>query len=155
MQVKRFISTVLRYTFTYILVIFKNRYKLKSVRKADTFDEPVWPKLKKRDLNATKAYKGLCHICGKHFSHLWVHLNSHSDVPTDTCDICGKGFPTLTASITFVLIISLVDRFPIKSQSVAAHSDAQRCRYALRNMWQTIQNQVRGDFRNSVPHIYD
>ncbi|KAG4069945.1 hypothetical protein HA402_015169 [Bradysia odoriphaga] len=51
-----------------------------------------WPKLKKRDLIETKAYRGLCHLCGKEYQHLWVHLQSHSDAPTETCDICGKGF---------------------------------------------------------------
>lgn len=51
-----------------------------------------WPKLKKRDLVETKAYRGLCHLCGKEYQHLWVHLQSHSEVPTETCDICGKGF---------------------------------------------------------------
>lgn len=70
-----------------------------------------WPKLKKRDLVGTKAYRGLCHLCGKEYQHLWVHLQSHSDYPTETyvilsslenfskkknfysrCDICGKGF---------------------------------------------------------------
>lgn len=40
----------------------------------------------------TKAYRGLCHLCGKEFQHLWVHLKSHNTMPTDTCDICGKGF---------------------------------------------------------------
>lgn len=51
-----------------------------------------WPKLKKRDLIEKKAYRGLCHICGREFQHLWVHLQFHRATPTDTCDICGKGF---------------------------------------------------------------
>lgn len=48
-----------------------------------------WPKLKKRDLVETKAYRGLCHLCGKEYQHLWVHLQSHSEVPTETYDNYG------------------------------------------------------------------
>lgn len=62
------------------------------------------PKLKKRDLNQSKAYVGLCHICGKNFNHLWVHLQSHSDIPTDTCDICGKGFRSKTSLSLHILM---------------------------------------------------
>lgn len=67
------------------------RYILKNRPKTGLFDEP-FPKLKKKDLIEPKAYQGLCHLCGKHFQHLWVHLQSHSSIPTETCDICGKGF---------------------------------------------------------------
>lgn len=59
----------------------KVRYKLKNRPKTGLFDES-FPKLKKRDLIEPKAYQGLCHLCGKHFQHLWVHLQSHSLFPT-------------------------------------------------------------------------
>lgn len=59
----------------------KVRYKLKNRPKTGLLDEP-FPKLKKRDLIEPKTYQGLCHLCGKHFQHLWVHLQSHSLIPT-------------------------------------------------------------------------
>lgn len=74
-----------------LIALGKVRYKLKNRPKTGLFDES-FPKLKKRDLIEPKAYQGLCHLCGKHFQHLWVHLQSHSLIPTETCDICGKGF---------------------------------------------------------------
>lgn len=58
------------------------RCKMKNSSKRKSADD--WPKLKKRDLVGTKAYRGLCHLCGKEFQHLWVHLQSHSDYPTET-----------------------------------------------------------------------
>lgn len=68
------------------------RYTLKGPKRNSRNTDPIWPKLTKRDLHITKAYRGLCHLCGKEFQHLWVHLQSHSEVPTETCDMCGKGF---------------------------------------------------------------
>lgn len=68
------------------------RYTLKGPKRKPSNPVADWPKLTKRDLHITKAYRGLCHMCGKEFQHLWVHLQSHSEVPTETCDICGQGF---------------------------------------------------------------
>lgn len=64
-----------------LVALGKVRYKLKNRPKTGLFDES-FPKLKKRDLIVPKAYQGLCHLCGKHFQHLWVHLQSHSLIPT-------------------------------------------------------------------------
>lgn len=70
-----------------LVALSKVRYKLKNRPKTGLFDES-FPKLKKRDLLEPKAYQGLCHLCGKHFQHLWVHLQSHSLIPTGNLISC-------------------------------------------------------------------